>query len=100
MPQDNQSPQQVHRFYANSITPALGVSTHVLPCLLTSTCQDSVADLLCFLSFSEGWTAGSPILNALQEVCHLVHECVLIADLQTWHPPLIHVRHVAVSDVH
>jgi hypothetical protein len=48
---------------------------------------------------SSGWPAW-PLLNALQEIGHLMDERVLVADLQARHPPMLHVGLVAVGHMH
>ena len=38
-------------------------------------------------------------LDACQEIGNLMHEGVLVADLQPWHPPMVHVRLIPIGNV-
>ena len=70
-----------------------------LPGLLGRGLKDGVADLGGFQRVTEGRSAGLAGFDGGEEVGDLVHEGVFVADLQTGHPPLVHVRHVAVGAV-
>ncbi len=59
--------------------------------------QYGFADLLSFERIPEGWAAGRAGLDSFDEIGNLMHECVLISDLQTRNPPFAHVWHVAVG---
>jgi len=54
---------------------------------------------LCFEGIPEGGTGGLARGNPFEEICDLMHEAVLIADLKAGYPPLVHVRLVAIRDV-
>ena len=73
---------------------------HVLPDAVLCGCEDRVADFRGLEGVVEGRVAWDTFVEALQEVGHLMDEGVLVADAETGHPPLVHVRHVAVGDVH
>ena len=73
---------------------------HVLPGAVLGRIEDGVADLGGLECVAEGRVARGALVEALQEVGHLMHEGVLVADTEAGHPPLVHVRHVAVGDVH
>ena len=73
---------------------------HVLPDAVLCGCEDRVADFRGLEGVAEGRVAWGTFVEAFQEVGNLMDEGVLVADAETGHPPLVHVRHVAVGDVH
>ena len=78
---------------------ALPVHAGGLPIPLSCGLEDGITDLGGFQRVTEGGSAGLAVLDRIEEVGDLVHEGVLVADLQTGHPPLVHVRLIAVGDV-
>lgn len=72
---------------------------NVLPLTVFSTLQNGVAYSLCFESISEGRVSSLAGLKSLQEVGDLVRKGMLVTDLQTWNPPVTHVRLVSVGNV-
>ena len=73
---------------------------HVLPGAILCGGENRVADFGGLKGVTEGRVARGPFVEAFEEVRHLMDEGVLVADAETAHPPLVHVRHVAVGDVH
>ena len=63
------------------------------------TAEEMRSDLLRFLSFPKRGAAGLAGFDTLQEVRHLVDECMFVADLQAGYPPFIHIRHVTIGNV-
>ena len=75
-------------------------SLNVLPRAVLGGGEDGVADIGGLERVAEGGVAWLAALEAGKEVGHLMYEGVLVADAQAGNPPLVHVRHVAVGDVH
>src|SRR6266545_263782 len=59
----------------------------------------SVANELGFQRVAERRPGGFAGFDSLQKIRDLVNEAVLVADLQARHPPMFHVRLIAVADV-
>ena len=72
----------------------------VLPGAILCGGENRVADFGGLEGVAEGRVARGAFVEALQEVSHLMDESVLVTDAQAGHPPFVHVRHVAVGDVH
>ncbi len=68
---------------------------------LTTFCavEYGLADLLGFEGIAEGWVAGFSGFDGSEEVGDLVNEGVFVADLESGHPPFIHVGHIAIGAV-
>ena len=73
---------------------------HVFPSAVLCRIEHCVADLGGLEGVAEGGVARGTFVEALQKVGHLMDKGVLVADAQAGHPPLVHVRHVAVCDVY
>ena len=68
---------------------------HVLPAALCGAGKYRFANQLRLLGVLEGRMHFLTRFKSLDEIGDLVHECVLVADLQTGHPPLVHVGMLA-----
>ena len=71
----------------------------VFPTTLCGRGQDGITDLGGFKGIAEGWITGLPTAQGRQEVCHLMHEGVLVTDTEPGNPPLVEIRVVTVTDV-
>src|SRR5438552_2661471 len=74
-------------------------SAHLVPSPRPSRLEHRIAHILRFQRVTEGRAGRLAVGHTLQKVRHLVDKAVLIADLQPRHPPLTHVRMVAVAHV-
>src|SRR4051794_23828620 len=72
---------------------------YLLPTVCFSGLKHGITNVLRFERIAERGARGLPALNALEKVGHLVNEAVLVTDLQTRYPPLVHVRVVSVGNV-
>src|ERR1043166_289415 len=72
---------------------------HTFPPIGAGGLQNCVTNILGFERIAEGRAGGFAFGDALKEVGDLVDERVLITNLQSGHPPFVHVRVVTVSDV-
>src|ERR1019366_3956044 len=61
--------------------------------------QDRIGYILCGEPVAEGWRCRLIRANADEKVGELVDEGVLVANLQSRDPPVLHVRMVAIGDV-
>src|SRR5262249_24566206 len=61
--------------------------------------EDGVADRLRRQGLAERGAGGLTGGEVLEEVGHVVHEGVLVANLEARHPPVLHVGLVAVGNV-
>src|SRR6218665_1678682 len=77
----------------------VGSHSDALPGPVLAAGENRVADLLGLEGVPEGRAARLTLGRPFEEVPHVVHEAVLVADLQARHPPLVHVRVLAVGDV-
>ena len=75
-------------------------SLNILPRAILRRGEDGVAYLGGFEGVTEGGVARGAAVEAGEEVGDLMHEGVLVADAEAGDPPLVHVRHVAIGDVH
>ena len=71
----------------------------VFPTTLCGRGQDRITDLGGFKGIAEGWITGLPTAQGRQEVCHLMHEGVLVTDTEPGNPPLVEITVVTVTDV-
>src|SRR5438094_6877088 len=71
----------------------------LLPAAALRRFEDRVGDGVGREPVAEGRRRALAARRRLQEVGELVDERVLVADLQTRHPPVLHVRMIAVRDV-
>src|SRR5262245_11146680 len=62
--------------------------------------ENCVTDILGVQSVAERWGNWLFLLQALDEVRDLVDKGVFVADLQTGHPPVLHIRMLAIRDMH
>ena len=53
-----------------------------------------------FEGIPECWFARFTAVEAGEEIGDLMYEGMLVADAEAGDPPLVHVRHIAVGDVH
>src|SRR6476660_7023244 len=61
--------------------------------------EDSVGHEISGEAVAEGWRRRPAGPQTVDEVRNLMDERVLVADLQSRHPPMFHIRMVAVADV-
>lgn len=73
---------------------------HILPLAIVRRGEDGVADAGGFEGVAEGGAARFAAVEAGEEIGDLMDEGVLVADAEAGDPPLVHVRHIAVGDVH
>src|SRR5262245_33390982 len=71
----------------------------LLPLPVLRRAQDGVGDEIGREAVAEGRRQALAAVGGRHEVCELVREGVLVANLQAWNPPVLHVRLVAVGDV-
>src|SRR5262245_15195116 len=72
---------------------------YVNPFLFARRGQHGVADVLCAQRVAEVRHRRFALRDALEELDELMHETVLVTDLQAGHPPVAHVRMLALADV-
>ena len=61
--------------------------------------EHGIANVLRFQGIAEGRTGWFAVFNALEEIGDLVDKAMFVANLQARHPPVLHVRLVAITDV-
>src|SRR5690606_5220741 len=71
----------------------------LLPFLAPGRFQHSIASFLGFKRVAERGRSRFARFEPFQEIRNLMNETVLVADLETGHPPVFHVRLVAVTDM-
>src|SRR5437867_11411614 len=72
---------------------------HFLPLSALAGLEDGVAHVLCLQRVAERWAGRFAGLNSLEKIGDLVHKAVFVADLQAGHPPILHVRMIAIADM-
>jgi len=72
---------------------------HVGPLKTLRAGQYGVAHSLRIEGIAKGGASRLTRLQAFQEILDLVHKAMLVTNLQSCHPPVAHVRMVAVSHV-
>ena len=82
-----------------SVRQAYKLVLHVFPGAGFAALEYGITDLLRFKRISEARSSRLTRVEALEEVGDLVSERVFVTDLQSWHPPVAHVRLVAIGDV-
>ena len=70
-----------------------------LPFLGSSGFQDGVADELSLEGVSKSGAGRFAFGDAVEEIGDLMNKTVLVTDLQAGHPPLAHVRMVAIGNM-
>ena len=73
---------------------------HRFPLVMLGRVEDRVADGLGFEGIAESRGGRLVLGQVVEKVGDLMHERVFIANLKAGNPPLLHVWHVAVGDVH
>src|SRR5207249_651655 len=61
--------------------------------------QHRVRDVIRLQRFSKSRRRAPSLSKRRQKIGGLVHECMLVADLKTRHPPVLHIRMVGIRDV-
>ncbi len=72
---------------------------HRLPLPGLGRVEYGVADGLRLQGVAERGSGRLAVVQVLEEVGDLMHKRVLIADLEARHPPVLHVRMIAIGDV-
>ncbi len=81
------------------VCPAIYLRLYIAPGTRFGTGKHRVADLLCLERVTERWAGWIVRSRLRQEIGHRMHERVLVADLQTGHPPIAHVGLIPIADV-
>ena len=69
------------------------------PFSFAGTVEYGIADFLRFERVAERGGNGFAFFVTCQKIGHLMDEAVFVANLQTGHPPMVHVGMVAIGDV-
>ncbi len=72
---------------------------HILPLPVFRGIQNGVANVLGFERIAESGRSRLSVDRRLDEVSDLMHESMLVTNLQTRYPPLVHVGMITIGDV-
>src|ERR1700691_475468 len=73
--------------------------THLLPPPTPRGPQHRIRDIVRSQTVAERRSGNAALAEARQKIGHLVDEGMLVADLQSRHPPVLHIRMVAVGNM-
>src|ERR1700687_267537 len=74
-------------------------AVHLFPIVVFGGSQDSIGHIIRCHRFAKTRRRYVGVGQSAQKICCLMDKCVFVSDLQTRHPPMLHIRMITVGDV-